>query len=160
MPLRPAIEKLPHALYRMYNAEDDLLYVGLTWSPSARFPQHRDDKPWWIEVATIRLESFATRAEVDAAEAVAIQAEGPRYNRAPRTPPKITNRRHPQHTFAASDELWEGFGEVAGLLGTDRSKLLNEVMAWFSGEPGARRPRRPPASAFMPPSEHSDGTTT
>lgn len=52
-------------------------------------------------------------------------------------------RKHRQHTVAVPDERWEAFGVAAAALGTDRSKLLNLVMAWYAREPDVRLPRRP-----------------
>lgn len=60
---------------------------------------------------------------------------------------KDTGRVHPQHTIASPNERWDGFGDIAKQLGTDRSKLLNVAMAWYRREPGAVLPRRP----VMPP---------
>jgi hypothetical protein len=55
-------------------------------------------------------------------------------------------RKHRQHTVAVPDERWETFGHVCDQLGTDRSKLLNTVMAWYGREDGAVLPRRPASS--------------
>lgn len=52
-------------------------------------------------------------------------------------------RKYRQHTVAVPDDRWNGFGDVAAELGTDRSKLLNLVMAWYRHEDGAVLPRRP-----------------
>lgn len=75
-----SIETDHHALYRFHDAAGQLLYVGLTSNPGRRFAQHASDKPWWTEVATVRIETFPDRASVALAERVAIQAERPRYN--------------------------------------------------------------------------------
>jgi len=69
------------ALYRLYDAGDQLLYVGITDDPKTRFAQHRDDKPWWPQVAIRDVEWFPDRATAEAQERQAIQAESPRYNR-------------------------------------------------------------------------------
>lgn len=69
-----------HVLYRMFTADERLLYVGLTCNPPARFRQHRGASPWWSDVANIRLEHFATHQELVQAEQAAIQAEKPVYN--------------------------------------------------------------------------------
>jgi len=69
-----------HALYRFFDAEADLLYVGISINPGYRFSQHRDDKPWWTEVSDIKIEPFADRRSVMDAERAAIIAEQPRYN--------------------------------------------------------------------------------
>ncbi|QGJ90324.1 G-I-Y-Y-I-G endonuclease [Mycobacterium phage Chuckly] len=70
----------PHILYRFYNAEDDLLYIGITNNPRSRFNQHHADKAWFKSVARSTMQHFATRAELETAEVAAIQSEMPRYN--------------------------------------------------------------------------------
>lgn len=70
----------PHALYRFFDAEGVLLYIGITADVPARFQKHRDDKPWWGEVARIAMEPFPDRPSVLAAERRAIKAEMPRWN--------------------------------------------------------------------------------
>jgi excinuclease UvrABC nuclease subunit len=84
-----------HVLYRMFDAEDHLLYVGLTNNPRNRFSGHSKGKAWWPEVAHIRVETFATRDELIAAEKAAIQTERPWYN--------ITHN-DPDHVLAVSFE--------------------------------------------------------
>lgn len=69
-----------HVLYRMFDANQELLYVGLTKDPSARFKQHSQSKDWFLEVAAITVEHFATREELTAAEILAIRSECPRHN--------------------------------------------------------------------------------
>jgi predicted GIY-YIG superfamily endonuclease len=69
-----------HALYRFYADDGALLYVGITLDPGARWRAHRDDKPWWHEVASVTVESHSSRETVLAAERTAIMSEKPRYN--------------------------------------------------------------------------------
>lgn len=66
-------------LYRFFGHDGSLLYVGISERLGARFKEHRREKPWH-EVATIRLESFATRKEAKDAERMAIQEEHPAWN--------------------------------------------------------------------------------
>lgn len=68
------------ALYRFYNAEGRLLYVGITSVGPSRWKQHAIEKGWWTEVASITIEHFDTRAEATLAERSAIQAEHPMHN--------------------------------------------------------------------------------
>ncbi|MFC9700900.1 type II toxin-antitoxin system prevent-host-death family antitoxin [Streptomyces sp. NPDC056943] len=68
------------ALYRLYDVEDRLLYVGITGDPKVRFTQHRKEKPWWAEVALREVEWFSTRSDAERAEQRAIRREVPRYN--------------------------------------------------------------------------------
>lgn len=71
----------PTALYRHFDAEGRLLYVGIARSITARLAQHADS-PWDDQIATITVERFATRAEAEAAERAAIKTEKPTHNRA------------------------------------------------------------------------------
>ena len=74
-----AIKSNPHVLYRFFDANDRLLYVGITHNPSRRFEKHRA-RDWWRDVATIRLQVYPTRAAVQAAERRAVANEHPRHN--------------------------------------------------------------------------------
>lgn len=69
------------ALYRLYDAGDELLYIGITNYPPKRFVEHEGDKPWWPEVARRDVEWIASRAQAEIDERCAIAAEKPRYNR-------------------------------------------------------------------------------
>lgn len=69
-----------HVLYRFFDQDGDLLYVGITNNPGRRWSQHRADKPWWSEVHHIEMEHHADRESVLRAEATAIRAERPRHN--------------------------------------------------------------------------------
>lgn len=68
------------ALYRFFGTDGELLYIGITNDPGARWRAHSGDKPWWTEVAHTTIEHFASRKEVEAAEVIAIKAEHPKYN--------------------------------------------------------------------------------
>lgn len=70
-----------HALYRFFDASGDLLYIGITLNPAGRWKRHREDKPWWEEIADITLETYPDRPSVLEAERTAIIAEHPRYNK-------------------------------------------------------------------------------
>lgn len=67
-------------LYRFFNAEDVLLYVGLTVNPGRRMEKHRDDKPWWPDVARVTMEHYGDLTVLRAAEREAIAAEKPLHN--------------------------------------------------------------------------------
>lgn len=78
--MTPIATNQPHCLYRFWDHADELLYVGITASPSQRWRQHAGDKPWWSEVNKVTLDPFPTREAVLKAERAAITAERPRYN--------------------------------------------------------------------------------
>lgn len=69
-----------HTLYRLYDADWHLLYVGITGYPSARFSAHQRDKSWWCEVAAIILEHCESREDLQSREIAAVRDEHPRYN--------------------------------------------------------------------------------
>ncbi|GGK62107.1 hypothetical protein Sme01_04050 [Sphaerisporangium melleum] len=68
------------ALYRLYDANDVLLYVGITASPTLRWEQHSRDKRWWPEVTRKEVEWHDSRQRAAAAETAAISADSPAYN--------------------------------------------------------------------------------
>lgn len=68
------------ALYRHYDAEGTLLYLGITGSPSLRAEQHRDRSPWWRFVADTTVEWFVSRDAATEAERDAIHDELPVFN--------------------------------------------------------------------------------
>lgn len=72
----------PTALYRLYDAAERLLYVGISTQPEIRWTQHATDKPWWSLVRGRKVEWHPDRAAAENAEHAAIQAEDPLYNAA------------------------------------------------------------------------------
>lgn len=67
-------------LYRLWNADHALLYVGITDDLEARTEEHRADKPWWSEVDQVSTEELPSRRRALEAETRAIYWEQPRYN--------------------------------------------------------------------------------
>lgn len=67
-------------LYRHYDRDGRLLYVGISLSTFARLRQHKDKSPWFDDVAAITIERFRTRAEAAKAECKAIKLEKPKWN--------------------------------------------------------------------------------
>ncbi|MGW7330449.1 GntR family transcriptional regulator [Streptomyces sp. NPDC054840] len=75
----------PTALYRLYDADDQLLYVGIAKDPTARWESHARSprsSRWWSLVERRSVEWYASREEADVAETGAIKAERPLHNRA------------------------------------------------------------------------------
>lgn len=73
-------ENREHYLYRLFDAQDNLLYVGVTFMPGNRFDQHRREKHWWDQVARKEIEPFESRSSALDAERSVIAAEAPRHN--------------------------------------------------------------------------------
>lgn len=70
----------PTTVYRFYDSDSRLLYVGVSKQIPIRLRSHNSEKPWWLDAAWLTFEHFASRPEALAAEAAAIVAEDPLYN--------------------------------------------------------------------------------
>lgn len=70
----------PTDLYRHFDKDGQLLYVGISFRAIIRQAAHRDKAPWWGDVASITVEKFPSRAAARAAEKKAIQEERPLHN--------------------------------------------------------------------------------
>lgn len=82
------------ALYRIYDAKDALLYIGITNNFGRRWAQHGARKPWWRQVRRQTVLWYDSRAEAEAAEVAAIRNEHPLHNthNAVRTPARRPRR--------------------------------------------------------------------
>lgn len=84
-PRSPAIEDglqqdVPTALYRLYDVDSRLLYVGIADTPDVRWAQHAKDKHWWGDVAERFVHWMPNREAALEAERRAIQREAPLHN--------------------------------------------------------------------------------
>lgn len=67
-------------LYRHFDAEGRLLYVGVSTSLIRRLEQHGRYAHWFSSIAKITIQHFANEREALAAELDAIRTEEPMYN--------------------------------------------------------------------------------
>lgn len=70
----------PTALYRLFDADGALLYVGIGHTPEVRWKQHARTKDWWHLVAEKTTSWYDTRILATNAETNAIRTEKPRFN--------------------------------------------------------------------------------
>ncbi len=80
----------PTALYFLYGANEDLLYVGVAADPEKRWYQHSCEKEWWRLVERKEKIWFDNRPAAEDAEARAIVTLRPRFNVAGQPQPEIT----------------------------------------------------------------------
>lgn len=76
------------ALYRHFDAEGLLLYVGISLRPFTRTKEHTVLSRWADQIANVRIEYFPTRKEAMEAEARAVREENPAHNIRLRKPNK------------------------------------------------------------------------
>jgi len=76
-------------LYRFFDVDGRLLYVGIARDLGSRFLAHRRRSEWWADVATGTTETHPSRADAELAEAIAIHSEHPLHNVARPTEEKI-----------------------------------------------------------------------
>jgi DNA-directed RNA polymerase specialized sigma24 family protein len=98
------------ALYRLFDTEGRLLYVGIAFDPADRWRGHASTKSWWHEVARREVEWRDTRSAALRAEAEAILTERPLYNVAgteepPPFIPSKPKRIRPVGSDQANEEL-------------------------------------------------------
>ena len=68
------------AIYRLYDTDDTLLYVGITADLGIRWDNHSRKKPWWPRVARKHVIWHDSRTAALANESKAIIVEKPLYN--------------------------------------------------------------------------------
>lgn len=68
------------ALYRHWDSEGKLLYVGISLSPAYRLSQHKDTAHWFRRIASTTIEWLPSRLLAIAAEREAIKTEAPECN--------------------------------------------------------------------------------
>ncbi|MFD5384331.1 GIY-YIG nuclease family protein [Streptomyces sp. NPDC127074] len=68
------------ALYRFYDQERRLLYIGITGQPRERWAAHRRKAKWWPLAAYVAVEVHPTEWQALNAERAAIRSENPSFN--------------------------------------------------------------------------------
>jgi predicted GIY-YIG superfamily endonuclease len=71
-------------LYRHFDKNNNLLYVGISLSTFHRLSQHRDHSGWFYGITNVTIEHFDKREDALAAERKAIKSENPKFNIASR----------------------------------------------------------------------------
>ena len=69
-----------YCLYRMFDINGDLLYIGQSVRVTDRIRQHARTKHWWSSVRTITIEQYESAPALNIAEREAIKNEKPIHN--------------------------------------------------------------------------------
>lgn len=75
-PLAPGV----HHLYRHYDGDGRLLYVGISFSALHRLSKHKAIAAWFWSIAKVEITGYATPEEAMLAERIAIRLEKPLHN--------------------------------------------------------------------------------
>jgi hypothetical protein len=75
----PSPAEKPTTLYRHFDGDGRLLYVGISLNAIIRLAAHRAS-PWFDEIARVEIERFPSREVALAAERAAIRDEKPECN--------------------------------------------------------------------------------
>ncbi|MFB7647160.1 GntR family transcriptional regulator [Streptomyces sp. NPDC056084] len=119
------------ALYRYFDANDQLLYIGISFDPDVRWEGHRGWARWADAAAERTVEWFATRSEALAAETKAIRAERP-----------LCNRAHNYDFTPETHRTWPSLREVKRGKAAKLTELIRAEIAEGRWLPGQRIPSR------------------
>lgn len=111
-----------HALYRMFDENGRLLYVGITGDLARRLTDH-EVKRWYPLIKNIVVEWFPHEAAARVAERRAISTERPRYNVAGLKPPKQARRTaEPEPELVKPRNL---LADLDAIVGSQRVRLAD-----------------------------------
>lgn len=105
-------------LYRHFDENSRLLYVGISSSAIVRLAQHKQTAHWFDEVTVVTIVNFETKELALVAEEQAIKEERPLYN-----------LQHSQDTWAANldAEIEEDLCQMWETSGVPRSEYKKAV---------------------------------
>jgi predicted GIY-YIG superfamily endonuclease len=67
-------------LYRCFDSDHRLLYIGISTNALARLMVHRESAYWFAQIATVTIEHFDSRDDAAVEEQLAIMTENPLHN--------------------------------------------------------------------------------
>jgi predicted GIY-YIG superfamily endonuclease len=146
------IETQRTALYRLFDATDRLLYVGITNNPDFRlYEQHAKEKPWWgdVDQQRTRIVWYDDRPSALRCELAAIHDEKPIHNvvgvrgrPGTRTPPWPTVATTVRFDPTVSAPAREVADEMGVSFNAALSVLVTEALKARGRRPGAQdKPR-------------------
>ena len=122
-------------LYRHYDSEGTLLYVGISLSALMRLMQHKENADWFLDITKITIQNFPTRQKALDAETQAIVTENPKHNIAkkkakykPQTYTEIKQKLHDDYEKIPEyykDKFMFRINEACEILGMERSQLFD-----------------------------------
>lgn len=84
-----------HQLYRWWDAQDNLLYIGRSINAFVRAAGHRGNADWYADAVKMTVETVGNHYKLCKAEARAIATEHPKYNVQNRVRPNVQSTPSP-----------------------------------------------------------------
>jgi predicted GIY-YIG superfamily endonuclease len=110
-------EAVRTAVYRFYDGDGELLYVGITKDPVSRFRDHERNnaETWWPLMRSWHVDWHDSRPQAAAAEVMAIEREAPRFNESSRPHPLLVSESGvPEASWVElGDDQWVNASEIA-----------------------------------------------
>jgi predicted GIY-YIG superfamily endonuclease len=127
------------AVYRVFDAGGQLLYVGMTGNPTHRLTQHKAAGAQWYALADLTRTTvawFDSRAEAAAAEVQSIGSEHPRFNKyGVLSPEGLAHLERAAANFRAARELRDGLdGELWELVQEARELGIPDTVICQRGD--------------------------
>lgn len=74
------LSNVEHTVYRLYDQQDRLIYVGCTYDLEKRLQAHRRKMWWFYQISRISTETHPNRSEALKSETRIRDTEAPRWN--------------------------------------------------------------------------------
>ncbi len=114
-------------LYRHFNNDGRLLYVGISVNPLSRLEEHKNSK-WFASIAKMTVETFATTEEAERAEKLAIKSESPICNILHNDSGDLLPRTYPHVTFRLPQPLKDQLEACAKTTRGGRSQVIRDAL--------------------------------
>ena len=119
-----------YAVYRHYDADGVLLYVGMSLNPTSRNMAHKAGSYWFCDISKITIEWFQDKIEAMDAEAWAIYREKPIYNKnllnGGSTKPCVVKMNNHQYDAINRSAKFMGL-DISTFLKSSALKMANEA---------------------------------
>jgi len=105
------------SLYRHYDYNSKLLYVGISLNALNRLNQHENNSEWYYQISRVEIEHYATLADALKAEKAAITNELPIYN-------TTHNKNRARKVTKISPEIAEAYIAKFPLVANGRTEII------------------------------------